>query len=414
MSSEEKQWDVVILGGGAAGFFAGIACAESNPACRVIILERGRSVLAKVRISGGGRCNVTHACFDPKALARSYPRGGAPLIGAFHRFQPRDTVAWFESRGVALKTEPDGRLFPMSDSSQTIIDCLTGAAAAAGMEVRTNVSIASVQRAGAGFLLWTASGDSIACDRLLLATGGGAQGHAWAKAFGHAIEPPVPSLFTFTVPDERLKGLAGVAVEDAEIAAAGTSLRQTGPLLITHWGFSGPAALRLSAWGARVFHDFDYRARLTVDWLRASPEEIRRRLQIFKEENPRKSIHAHGPFSLPHRLWERLAAHAGVPADRRWADLSRKEGDALIGELTAASFEMTGKSAFKEEFVTCGGVRLDEVDFKTMESRICPGLYFAGEILDVDGITGGFNFQNAWTTGWLAGMAMAGIGKIKI
>jgi predicted Rossmann fold flavoprotein len=411
-AQERRDWnrpeaDVVVIGGGAAGFFAAIACAEAGK--RVVILEKGRDVLAKVRISGGGRCNVTHACYDPKTLTSRYPRGGKALLGPFHKFQPRDTVKWFESRGVKLKTEPDGRVFPVSDRSQTVIDALTSAAAGAGVRVRAGAAIDAVSADANGFRVRLKSGEDVRAGKLLLATGSNAQGWQWARDLGHAVEPPVPSLFTLTVPGKRLEGLAGVSVENARLAVAGTKLRQTGALLITHWGLSGPAALKLSAWGARELCDRGYQATLEVAWTDAGRADAETALRAAKAAHPRKAVASQSPFPLPRRLWERLARLAGVPEDRRWADLTAAELRALAGETSEGRYEMKGKSAFKEEFVTCGGVRLDEVDFRTMESRLKQGLYFAGEVLDIDGVTGGFNFQSAWTTGWLAGRAMAGL-----
>jgi len=394
------------VGGGAAGFFAAIACAETNPAARITLLEKGGAVLSKVKISGGGRCNVTHACFDPKALAGHYPRGGPALLGLFHRFQPRDTLEWFAERGVGLKTEADGRVFPVSDKSQTIIDTLTGAAREANVRVRTGVSLQSLEREGeGGFRAATGAGETLRADRLLLSTGGAPQGRSWAGSLGHTIVPPVPSLFTFTVPDERLKGLAGVSVPAGEISLEGAPFRQRGALLVTHWGLSGPAVLKLSAWAARALHEKGYRAPLRVNWLGMTEREAAKDLEARRAVEPRKTVALHGP-GIPRRLWERLVRAAGLPEERRWADLTKPEARRLAEESTNGLYLPQGKSAYKEEFVTCGGVRLDEVNFKSMESRIAPGLYFAGEILDIDGETGGFNFQSAWTTGWLAGRAM--------
>jgi len=400
---------VVIVGGGAAGFFAAIACAEQAPERRVLILEKGAEVLAKVRISGGGRCNVTNACFDPALLATNYPRGAQALRGPFTRFQPRDTFAWFSAHGVELKTLEDGCVFPADNRSETIINCFLKAASEAEVEVRTGVDILSIAREGDGFIINLFDGRKISCRRLLLATGSGKDGYRWARELGHRIETPVPSLFTFNIPDDpRLKGLSGLVAENARISLQGTTLSQTGPLLITHWGFSGPAALKLSAWGARTLHERGYKARLEVRWTsEGNPESVSRDLRALKVAHPKKQIVSVPSFGLPRRLWERLAAAAGIPPEKRWADASAGELDALSVELAAGTYAMDGKGAFKEEFVTCGGVCLDEVDFRTMESRVCPGLHFAGEILDIDGVTGGFNFQNAWTTGWLAGQAMA-------
>ena len=406
---------IVVVGGGAAGFFGAIAAAEADPRARVIILEATAHPLAKVRVSGGGRCNVTHACFEPRELARRYPRGGRELLGAFSRWQPRDTVEWFAARGVALKTEEDGRMFPVSDDSATIVDCLMGAARRAGVEVRLQAGVAGLDRAGprGRFRVQLARGEPLAADRVLLATGGNKSnaGFAIAAALGHAIEPPVPSLFTFHVADPRLEGLAGVAVEDAATAVPGTALAERGPLLVTHWGLSGPAVLKLSAWGARELHGRDYRFGLRVNWAPGlNPESARAALAAARAANPRKQIANWCPLGLPLRLWERLVAAAGLPPGAPWAGAGNAALRALAAQVVEAEFAVAGKSLFKEEFVTCGGVRLAEVDFRTLQSRLVPGLHFAGEVLDVDGITGGFNFQAAWTTGWLAGRAMAAPG----
>ncbi len=400
---------ILILGGGAAGFFAAVTCAEANPQASVTILERSRVLLSKVHISGGGRCNVTHACFDPALLVQYYPRGGAALRGPFTRFQPRDTMTWFEQRGVSLKTESDGRVFPVTDRSETIVDCLRGAAQRANVAIRTQVPITSLEReVRSGFVVRSKNGETLTADRVLLATGSNPQGYAWAAALGHSIEPPVPSLFTFTVDDPRLQGLSGISVPNARVEIAGTSLTQSGPLLITHWGLSGPAILKLSAWGARLLHDRQYRAPLIIDWLPDRREDdVRHTLQAIRSDQPKKYIGNSSPFSLPLRLWLSLIGACGLDADRRWTEISKRQIAALIDQLKHGVYDVCGKGEFKEEFVTCGGVNLDEVNFKTMESRLCPGLYFAGEILDIDGLTGGFNFQAAWTTGWLAGRALA-------
>lgn len=405
-----QRLNILVIGGGAAGFFGAIACAQNHPHTRVTLLEAARHPLSKVRISGGGRCNVTHACFDPVLLVQHYPRGGKALRGAFTRFQARDTVAWFESRGVKLKTEADGRMFPITDHSETIVNCLTDAAIEARVKVWAGAAVKSVVREGTGFRVHLKSGEEFESDRLLLATGSSPVGYAIAQSLGHQIESPVPSLFTFTVHDPRLQDLAGVSVNSADLrlqVGDKTRLEQTGPLLITHWGLSGPAVLKLSAWGARALHDSQYQGTLTVNWLpRYNPETLKQDLLKVKSQLPRKTIFASCPVPVPRRLWEKLAAYVGIGESDRWAELSNKTMNALIQELTRGQYTIKGKGAFKEEFVTCGGVSLKEVDFKTMESRLCPGLYFAGEILDIDGVTGGFNFQSAWTTGWLAGNAM--------
>ncbi|HEY9640998.1 MAG TPA: NAD(P)/FAD-dependent oxidoreductase, partial [Coleofasciculaceae cyanobacterium] len=404
---------VLVVGGGAAGFFAAIACAETYPQAQVTLLEAGRQPLAKVRISGGGRCNVTHACFEPATLIQHYPRGGKALRGAFSRFQPRDTVAWYAQQGVPLKTEADGRMFPVTDDSETIVDCLKQAARRAGVEIRTGTPVATVTRLEPGFELELKSGEFIRGDRLLLATGSSPQGYELARKLGHTLEPPVPSLFTFNIADPHLRDLAGVSVEKVQaklLLPDQKPLEQTGALLITHWGLSGPAVLKLSAWAARALHDCHYRAQLQVNWLpQQSADQVRQLLQDGKVTQAKKAIASHCPVSLPRRLWQYFCTRAGIASETRWADLSKASLNHLIQELTQGQFEIQGKGVFKDEFVTCGGVQLKEVDFKSLESRCCPGLYFAGEILDIDGVTGGFNFQSAWTTAWIAGQA---IGKL--
>jgi predicted Rossmann fold flavoprotein len=420
----------VIAGGGAAGFFAAITCAEADPAGEVILLEASRALLAKVKISGGGRCNVTHACFDPRELVKRYPRGSRELLGAFHRWQPRDTVVWFADRGIELKTESDGRMFPTTDDSQTIIDCLQRAAQKARVEIRTRCGLTSVMWAGSAhpaadhspsnpqdegnppaFTLTLSTGEILTCDRLLLATGGPkvSSSPSLASQLGHTVEPPVPSLFTFNVTDPRLRDLAGLSVADATASVRDSKLRETGPLLITHWCDRRPAILKLSAWGARELHARDYRFTLLVNWLGAKTlDHVRADLAAARLAYPRRQVATASPFApLPQRLWERLVVAAGLPTDAIWTGISNDKLTALATQLTAAEFTVTGKSTNKDEFVTCGGVRLSEVDFKTMQSRLVPDLHFAGEALDIDGVTGGFNFQAAWTTGRLAGLAMA-------
>lgn len=401
---------IVVIGGGAAGFFAAIACAEVHPQSQVTLLEANAQPLSKVRISGGGRCNVTHACFEPAVLVQHYPRGGKALRGAFSRFQPRDTVAWFRQRGVQLKTEADGRMFPVTDDSGTIVDCLMQTARQAKVQIYTAAPVSTVTQSTKGFSIQLKSGPLFFADRLLLATGSNPQGYRFAKDLGHTVIAPVPSLFTFTVSDPALRDLAGVAVEPVQarlMLSDQKPLEQTGALLITHWGFSGPAILKLSAWGARGLHDQHYQAKLQLNWLPAQNlDQLRQQLLDLKQQQPKRSIAAHNPFELPRRLWQYLVTRSGIALEQRWAEVSKKEIQQLLAELHQGQYAIQGKGVFKEEFVTCGGVSLTEVDFKTMESRLCPGLYFAGEILDLDGVTGGFNFQSAWTTGWLAGQAM--------
>ena len=409
------QRRVVVVGGGAAGFFAAIACAEKLGARgTVTIYETTAQPLAKVRVSGGGRCNVTHACFEPRELVKKYPRGGRELLGAFHKWQPRDMVVWLAERGVETKAEEDGRMFPVTDDSGTIVDCLTRAAEKAGVRVMTSMGVRAVERAGdkAGpgdFWITLTDGTGLRCERLLLATGGNRSsvGLSIAEAQGHTIEPPVPSLFTFHIDDARLIGLSGVSVENAVVSVAGTKLRTDGPMLITHWGLSGPAILKLSAWGARELANRNYEFTLTVNWTGThTRDSLVRELTEVRGKNPKKQITTWSPLEMPQRLWERLVVSAGIPATTPWAQVGNAALGTLATQLTAAELKVVGKSLFKDEFVTCGGVKLSEVDFKTMESRVCRGLHFAGEVLDVDGVTGGFNFQAAWTTGWLAGQAM--------
>lgn len=417
----DRSFSIVVVGGGAAGFFGAIACAETNPNARITILEAGKQPLAKVRISGGGRCNVTHACFEPAILVQNYPRGSKALRGAFTRFQPRDTVEWFARHGVQLKTEEDGRMFPTTDDSTTIVHCLMQAAEDVSVKIRTGSPAVSIQKLATGvesslpslgFEIELKTGEKLKCDRLLLATGSSPIAFKWVKDLGHTIEPPVPSLFTFNVKDLRFQDLAGVSVANVRVQLPAAKLEQTGPLLITHWGISGPAVLKLSAWGARFLHECHYQTPLLINWLpQYKPEALRQQLLAVKSQLPRRAIAPNCPVPIPRRLWERLIAAVGIEGEKRWADLSNKTLNQLIQELTQGQYQITGKGVFKEEFVTCGGLSLKEVDFKTMESRLCNGLYFAGEILDIDGVTGGFNFQSAWTTGWLAGQAM---GEAKI
>jgi predicted Rossmann fold flavoprotein len=401
---------IAIVGGGAAGFFAAITCAQANPRCEVTLIEASPQPLGKVRISGGGRCNVTHACFDPAQLVQFYPRGGKSLRGAFSRFQPQDTIDWFERHGVPLKTEADGRMFPTSDSSASIVSCLMEAARQAEVRLWHGTAITAVTKTAAGFSVATKHGQELVVDKLLLATGSNPTGYRWAKDLGHSIEPLAPSLFTFNIKDPRLTDLAGIAVKTATVSLnKDKKLTHSGPVLITHWGLSGPAILKLSAWAARVLHDCRYQATLHINWLpEFTAPKLRETLLAVKSQLPQKTIHNSCPVLIPQRLWASLLDHCEILVGDRWAGLSNKKLDRLLQELQRGEFAISGKGVFKEEFVTCGGVKLSEIDFKTMGSKLCPGLYFAGEIIDVDGVTGGFNFQNAWTTGWIAGQALAG------
>lgn len=402
--------NIAIIGGGAAGFFAAITCAEANPACRVTIFERGKAVLEKVRVSGGGRCNVTNACFDAHELVKHYPRGSRELLGPFMLFGPEQTVEWFARRGVTLKTEADGRMFPVSDDSQTIVDCLQRSAQQAGVQVRTGTRVEKLEplSSGAWQIRLTGGQEPLVFDKIMVATGGNPAAWEMLRSLGHSIVAPVPSLFTFNTKDTRLRDLSGVSVPDAFLRIPGTKLSAEGPLLVTHWGLSGPAVLRISAWGARDLNSMEYRFPLEINFLgKTNPAATAENLQRLKVELGKKQVAANAQFGLPLRLWQSLVAAAAIPGERRWADLDKKNLAALTTQLTAAVFQIAGKSTFKEEFVTAGGVALKELNFKTFESKMHPNLYLAGEVLDIDAITGGFNFQAAWTGGWLAGKALS-------
>lgn len=407
-----KATRIVVAGGGAAGFFGAISAAEKNPQATVILLEKGAHLLAKVRISGGGRCNVTHACYEPRELSRRYPRGGKALIGPLTRFGPEETVAWFASRGVKLKTEADGRMFPVTNSSQSVIDCLTQAARVAGVSVITHSGIQSVApRREGGFILRLSTGSDMECHRLLWATGGCGQGPHPLTALGHHLNSPVPSLFTFHLAEDWIRSLAGLSIQDARITVPDLHLEERGPVLFTHEGLSGPAVLRLSAWGARPMHGKKYCFPLSLDWIPGQTlEKSRLEIQSRRQRQGAKTLYRSGWPPLPARLWEQLCSSVGITPDERWSKFSREKEMLLLKKLHETKLEVVGKSMNKEEFVTCGGIPLEEVDMKTMESRKVPGLYFAGETLDIDGITGGFNFQAAWTTAWLAGQSIAGDG----
>lgn len=400
--------DIAIIGGGAAGFFAAITCAETNPRARVTIFERGKAVLEKVRISGGGRCNVTHACYDPRELVKNYPRGNRELLGPFMQFGPEQTVEWFENRGARLKTEADGRMFPLSDDSQTIVDCLLRSAGRAGVQIRLGTRVENIRPLpGGGWEISPGNGPKAAFSRLMIATGSNPAVWELLRGLGHAIVPPVPSLFTFNTKDTRLRDLSGLST-GAQLRIPGTRLAAEGPLLVTHWGLSGPAVLRLSAWGARELHDMAYHFPLEINFSgEKNPQAVLEKLSLLKAESGKKQVTGSARFGLPARLWQHLVEAAGIEAEKRWGDLDKKQIAALADQLGAATFRIAGKSTFKEEFVTAGGVDLRELNFKTFESKLHPGLYLAGEALDIDAITGGFNFQAAWTGGWLAGHAMA-------
>ena len=395
-----KNFDIIIVGGGAAGFFTAINIAEKNPKLKIAILERGKEVLSKVRVSGGGRCNVTHACFDPNELVKFYPRGEKELRGPFHQFCSGDTIEWFEKHGVELKIEDDGRMFPVSNSSQTIIDCFLKATEKLGIKVLTGQSVQSIFKKEDCWKIDTQN-ENFAAAKLVMATGSNPKIWDMLQEQGHAIVSPVPSLFTFNIKDPRIKELPGVAAR-VTVNVKDTKLESTGPLLITHWGMSGPAILKLSAWGARILHDKNYQFTIFVNWLNdVETEDAEKILKDLKQEHAKKAVSKKSPFDFPNRLWESLVFASEIGSETKWADLSRNQLQNLALQLTKAKFQVNGKSTFKEEFVTAGGIDLKEINFKTMESKLHQNLYFAGEIVNIDAITGGFNFQNAWTSGFI-------------
>ena len=397
--------NIAVVGGGAAGFFAAISAKEHHPNAQVTIYEKSNKVLAKVKVSGGGRCNVTHACFDNKELSKFYPRGTNQLRKAFEQFNAQSTIDWFKKRGVALETLPDNCIFPKSNSSQTIIDCFEFEAKRLGVRVQQQTPINDIQFENGRFVLKSLD-QEIFADRVIYTTGGQPKADSlrWAEKFGHTIVQPVPSLFTFNMPNEPIRSLMGIVVEPALVRVEKTKLEADGPLLVTHWGMSGPAILKLSAFGARILADNNYDFAVLVNWLHTKKEDaLRQDLERVKETNADKKISNYNPFGLSSRLWEYLVEKSAISVDARWKEVTGKAFNKLVNTLLNDRYEVKGKTTFKEEFVTAGGIGLDGVDFKTMESRHQPGLFFAGEVLDVDGVTGGFNFQAAWTTAWLSG-----------
>jgi len=396
---------LVVIGGGAAGFFCAVNAARLNPSLEVIILERSNKLLSKVRISGGGRCNVTHACYSIAEMIKKYPRGSAFLKKAFHHFFTEDTISWFAARGVELKTEADGRMFPVTDSSQAIIDCLMKEANKYGVEIRMNREVKGIDNTNERWSLLMNDNTVINADMICIASGGypKIKQYEWLQKPGHSIEEPVPSLFTFNMPGNSITKLMGVAVENVNVKIVGSKLVEEGPLLITHWGMSGPAVLKLSAWGAKELAACNYQFTIMVNWTPDFNENsLREKFQKLRFELASQKIINRNPFGLPNRLWEYLLSQSGIKEEIRWADLPAKEQNKLIKTLCANEYRVSGKTTFKEEFVTAGGIHLNEIDFNTMQSKKYPALFFAGEIINVDGITGGFNFQNAWTTGWIA------------
>ncbi|MBO3697393.1 NAD(P)/FAD-dependent oxidoreductase [Fabibacter sp. E12] len=399
---------VAIIGGGAAGFFAALSAKKHFPKSEVTILEKSTKLLAKVKVSGGGRCNVTHACFQNSELAKFYPRGSKQIRKAFDQFNSEDTVNWFEARRVALKTESDNRMFPTTDDSQTIVDCLMSEARKLNVHISLSSPVIKIKSSSSGFELTLKNGIEV-FDKVIVASGGSPkeEGFLWLKELGHDIIPPVPSLFTFNMPKESIKSLMGLSVTNASVRVQSTKLIQSGPLLITHWGMSGPAVLKTSAWGARVLNDMGYQFNIHVNWLgQVKEQELRDILQDVMNSFGKRMLRNHNPFEMPQRLWEHLVHKVDLPLEKLWSELGKKGVNKLLNLLLNDQYTVSGKTTFKEEFVTCGGVSLANVDFKTMESRVCPGLYFAGEVLDIDGVTGGFNFQAAWTTGFIAGKSV--------
>ena len=405
------RYDLIVIGGGAAGYFGALACAEAHQGARVLILEATGRILTKVKISGGGRCNVTHYQFEPKQLITNYPRGQKELLGPFHHFQPKDTVEWFEKHGVKLKAEKDGRMFPTTDNSQTIIDCLSSTAEKCGVTLRKNSLVQKIEQCEEGFILYPRGAEPLQSRCILLATGSMPFGVSLAKSLGHKLISPVPSLFTFEIQNPLLQGLPGISFPMAHMTLKvnNETFHQQGPCLITHWGLSGPAVLKLSAFAARELLESNYQATLNINFVfPLKKEEVLQKLDACKQQFPKKKINTENPFPvLVRRVWDAILRESNFSDGVLFGEVSKKQLQELAQRLTQCPFQVTGKGVFKDEFVTAGGISRNEINFKNMESKICPGLYFAGEVIDIDGITGGFNFQNAWTGSWLAGKDVA-------
>ncbi|MBC7509838.1 MAG: NAD(P)/FAD-dependent oxidoreductase [Ferruginibacter sp.] len=402
---------LIVIGGGAAGFFCAVNAAKMNPSLKITIVEKTSKLLSKVRVSGGGRCNVTHACFSMAEMVKKYPRGGSFLKKAFHQFFTTDTIEWFKERGVELKIEPDGRMFPVSNTSQTIVDCLMQEVNKYGIDILMNKEVKALNKLSAGWQLLFDNETTLEADFVCIASGGYPKSiqFEWLQKIGHTVESPVPSLFTFNMPGNPITALMGVVAENVSVKIAGTKLAEQGPLLITHWGMSGPAILKLSAWGARQLATDNYKFTAIVNWVPAYNEQtLKDKFQQVRFEVAAQKISNRNPFLLPQRLWSYLLQQAGINEEIRWADLPAKEQNKLIKTLCTHEFTVNGKTTFKEEFVTAGGIVLSEIDHNTMESKLAPNLFFCGEVTDTDGVTGGFNFQNAWTTGFIAARAIAG------
>jgi len=401
---------LIVIGGGAAGFFCAVNAARMNNDLKVIIVEKSSKLLSKVRVSGGGRCNVTHACFNIDAMIKRYPRGQHFMKKAFHHFFTKDTIQWFKERGVVLKEEEDGRMFPSTDSSETIIECLIKEANKYNVEILMNRQVDKVEKLNGEWIIRTANPQLLTANYLCIASGGYPKSSMfdWLKNIGHSIEEPVPSLFTFNLQNNTITKLMGISVADVSVKIIGSKLSERGPILITHWGLSGPAVLRLSAWGARELAIGNYQFAVSVNWLPDYKEQsLREKFQELRIDNASQKIINKNPFGLPQRLWEYFIYQSGITENMRWADLPAKLQNTLIQNLVAQIFEVSGKTTFKEEFVTAGGIKLSEIEANTMQSKIISNLFFAGEVMDVDGITGGFNFQHAWTSGYIAGKTIA-------
>ena len=401
---------LIVTGGGAAGFFCAINAARMNPALKITLVEKTNKLLSKVKVSGGGRCNVTHACFDMTEMSNKYPRGGNFIKKTFHQFFTTDTIEWFQERGINLKEEKDGRMFPVTDSSQTIIDCLLKEVNKRGVEIMMNAEVKSIILKNGSFELKLADSRLLTSDYLCIASGGYPKSSMfkWLRDLGHSIEEPVPSLFTFNIPGHPIRELMGVSVENVRIKITGSKLEQEGPLLITHWGLSGPAVLKLSAWGARELAGKNYDFKIMVNWLPDySEQQLAAKFQSLRFDSASQKVVNRNPFGLPNRLWEFFVNHSGIKLETKWTDLLAKEANKMIKNLCNGEFDVKGKTTFKEEFVTAGGIKVNEIDHNTMMSKKIPNLFFAGEVMNVDGVTGGFNFQHAWTSGFIAGKTIA-------
>jgi len=404
-----KKKQLIVIGGGAAGFFCAINAARLQPSLEVTILEKSQRLLSKVRISGGGRCNVTHACFDADEMSKQYPRGSRLMKNLLHQFGPKETIQWFRERGVELVTESDGRMFPSTNESQTIVDCLLREAEKFRVKVFLQKEVVAIEKNNL-LTVVTAEGIHYPADFIFIATGGypKATQFSWLEKLGHTIEPPVPSLFTFNIPEEGLRQLMGIAVDPVRLTLVNSKLQQEGPLLITHWGISGPVALRLSAFAARELSAADYTGELRVNWIPAYHESsLRTQWQEWRKSLGKQKLNLRSPFALPARLWQYLLGKANIPDGRTWAELTSSEQNRLFTILLGTSFQFQGKTTFKEEFVTCGGISLQEIQASSMESKIVPHLFFGGEVVNVDGVTGGFNFQHAWASAWVAAKTIA-------